>query len=274
MEAPEKNILLAVIKNGLQIYVHIVEQDVSFEKDDLQLIQVENITERVNFERNRMKIINSIQDGERENFAMELHDGLAQEMVLMNIYTEQIKEKCKGVREIEQIQEIIKSSMVQIRRLTYNVSPPLLDDGFFEGLRVLFKRFDSVNEINISLEIDDEDSLCPECMLEESAYNAFRIVQEFLNNSVKHASASNISGHIKEDNHVILIQIYDDGVGFDKENPPNKGMGIDNMRKRADIYNLELKISSIKGKGTTLKLRVPISDFKSTKISHQNPDDH
>lgn len=257
---------VGIKKNGDEIYVQLYRQNMSFENEDYELIQIEDITENVLFERNRMEVINSIQDAERRNFAMELHDGLAQELVLMNLYLEQLKGKVDDHSELEKIKEILDSSMTQSRRLTYNIAPPLLDDGFFEGLKVLFERFDKVNNAEISLNIDNGNNLCSDCITQEVGYNAFRIIQEFLNNSIKHAEASKITASVDNNKQFVIVSIEDNGVGFKNATDKSKGMGLGNMKKRAELFNLYLTIDSKKGKGTSLELRIPYSEINLHKI--------
>lgn len=270
----EDNQSIGIKKNRDEIYVRLNRQNMLIEDQKYELIQVEDITENVLFERNRMEVINSIQDAERRNFAMELHDGLAQELVLMNLYLEQLNSKIDNHSELGKIKEILNSSMIQSRRLTYNIAPPLLDDGFFEGLKVLFERFDKVNDAEIKLIInDDEDELCSDCIVTEIAYNAFRIIQEFLNNSIKHAEASVIEATIKNLNDEVVITIKDNGVGFENPNDKTNGMGISNMKNRAELFNLKLTISSEKDAGTSLELRIPQSQINLRKIAKNNDDE-
>jgi len=246
-----------------QIYVSIYTEDLELKGTKCQLIQLEDITDRVNFERNRLDIINSIQDNERRNFSMELHDGLAQELVLMNIYMQQIKEKCEHVPEVDQIQNILSDAMIHTRRLTYNITPPLLEEGFFKGLTVLFERFDNVNEIHIYMEHQSPETLNHDEIDDDSAYNAFRIIQEFLNNSIKHSSAKNIKGSIERKPHIYAITIEDDGVGYDQEKVSQHGMGTSNMLKRSEIFDFKINIRSKSGVGTQLLLEIPRQDTSS-----------
>lgn len=253
-------------KNGEQILVRVNKQKTYLDKSNFDLIQLEDVTEQIKFEQNRMNMVNSIQDSERENFAMELHDGLAQELVLINLYMEQIRDKCDDLPEIVKIQDIVSSTLTQIRRLNYNVSPPALDEGLFEGLIVLFDRFDSVNEINISLEIKERDRLTKDSITLETAYNSFRIIQEFLNNSIKHSQATQIKAVIEPKSNYVSIRVVDNGVGFEKRNEDKRGMGITNMSKRAEIFNIDLDINSIKGKGTELSLKIPCTTIDTNEI--------
>lgn len=253
---------LAVKKDESEIIVDVTLKRIVLLDDTFILVQLKDVTEQVHFEKNRLDIINSIQDNERRNFAMELHDGLAQELVLLNIYIDQIKGKCSDTPEVDRAKNIITDAMKQTRRLTYNVSPPLLNEGFFQGLAVLFERFNDVNDIQVSFTIDEEVSNCEELINDEVSYNSFRIIQEFLNNSIKHAEADQISCFISSDNDFCNINIKDNGKGFDQSNSKRVGMGIKNMEKRAKLFQIGIQIESETNRGTSLILNIP----KSTEI--------
>ncbi len=92
----------------------------------------------------------------------------------------------------------------------------------------------------------------------------FRIMQETLNNVIKHASAKKITISLKTVDNDMILQIADDGKGFDVEAKEGKGMGLPNIRKRANIIGAHVLISSLIGKGTTVELNVPYANGKPT----------
>jgi len=250
---------VAVTKDELKIIVDVTLKRIILLDDTFIIVQLKDVTEQVHFERNRLDIINSIQDNERSNFAMELHDGLAQELVLLNIYIDQIKEKCSDIPEVDQAKSIITDAMKQTRRLTYNVNPPLLNEGFFKGLSVLFERFNDINDIHISFNIDKKIENCEEIISDDISYNSYRIIQEFLNNSIKHADADEISCFVASEEDFCSIIIKDNGKGFDQSVSESIGMGIKNMKKRAKLFQIGIEIDSKENSGTSLKLIIPKS---------------
>jgi signal transduction histidine kinase len=86
-------------------------------------------------------------------------------------------------------------------------------------------------------------------------YNVFRIIQEFSNNSIKHANCSNITCKLKVNlnNKTLIIELIDNGIGFDFEQV-KYGFGIQNMKKRANLMNAKISITSKVGSGSKLKL--------------------
>lgn len=250
---------IAIKKDESEIIVDVTLKKIILEDDSYFLVQLKDITEQVHFEKNRLDIINSIQDNERSNFAMELHDGLAQELVLLNIYIDQIREKHPDTAEVERAKQIVSDAMKQTRRLTYNVSPPLLNEGFFQGLTVLFERFKDVNDINVSFKIEENSLSIEDSINDEVSYNSFRIIQEFLNNSIKHSDADEITCSVYASASFCNIVIIDNGKGFNITSSKNIGMGVKNMEKRAKLFQIGLEIKSELNEGTSLHLRVPKS---------------
>ncbi|MDX1653142.1 MAG: response regulator [Brumimicrobium sp.] len=249
-------------KNKRKVPLNVSVKPITISEEDFLLVQMEDISEKINFEKNKQLIINEIQDNERRNFAMELHDGLAQELVLLNIYIDQLKDPNKNNPDLEQAKTIINDAIRHTRRLTYNLSPPLLDEGFLKGLSVLFERFNDVNDMSINLQfnlLNNNSNLEAKNISEEVSYNAFRIIQEFLNNSIKHAEASTITAVVSEKKTHFNIHVSDNGKGFNQNTSRSAGMGIHNMRQRAKLFEIHLEIESIPDKGTSISLQIPKS---------------
>ncbi len=253
-------------KDGKKIFTNIVKQNIESENSETQLVQVEDLTEKIKFERDRMDIINEIQDDERQNFAMELHDGLAQELVLIKLYAEQIEKSSSNKDELKMINEIVDSTLMKMRRITYSVAPPLLDEGFLVGLKVLFERFRKVSKVDVELKIHNEHNVKSNLFNPEITHNAFRIIQEALNNSIKHSEASKIHSTVTITDDNVVIVIEDNGNGFDTNNVSKRGMGLGNITKRSELYNMSHSIESEIGKGTKLTLIAPRSQINTSTI--------
>jgi len=88
----------------------------------------------------------------------------------------------------------------------------------------------------------------------------FRIIQEQVNNVLKHSGASNliIDLGLEEAEKRIELNITDDGRGFDPENVPRKGLGLSNIRSRADLFGGKVTILSAPGEGCKLRVQVPL----------------
>ena len=108
-----------------------------------------------------------------------------------------------------------------------------------------------------SFRFDMEDSIASDRAFSSVVgMNVYRIIQEGINNSIKYASASEISVHISEENSEYLIHVKDNGNGFDKSTEP-AGNGLNNMKKRAMDCNGTVEVLSEIGKGTSVQLKIP-----------------
>jgi signal transduction histidine kinase len=94
----------------------------------------------------------------------------------------------------------------------------------------------------------------------DHALNLYRIVQESLNNILKHSHARNIRITLERDVRDVSLQIEDDGLGFDTQRAQKTGLGLRNISERARILGGELRINSALGQGTRLTLTVPTED--------------
>ena len=86
-------------------------------------------------------------------------------------------------------------------------------------------------------------------------FNLYRIVQEFINNSMKHAQAQTLTFEIQKTDSEVLIVISDDGVGFDMEKV-EKGLGLQNLQHRMKMSNIKGKMESVLGQGSKLLMRI------------------
>lgn len=214
------------------------------------ILLVKDVTEQVQFEKKKMNLINEIQDKERKYFAMELHEGLAQQLVLLSMYLNQMSTKNGADELISKCKEISNNAISQTRVLTYNIKPPFLEEGLINAISALFNRLSLVNNISIELSVLD-DHIRKRDFCYEVSYNVFRIVQEFINNSLKHADAKNIICTINTLDNQVYFELSDDGVGFDLS-LANKGMGLNNIEERSKLYTASYELSSIPNKGTRL----------------------
>lgn len=214
---------------------------------------IKDISETKLFEKRKKELINETQEFERNQFSMELHDGLAQQLVALNLYLSHLENDLTEEQKtrVEFCKRIVLDSLNQTRTLCYNLSPPELSNGLIAGLKSLFDRMNILNGIQFKLEKDE--SITPEIFENIDIYNIYRIIQEFINNSMKHSHCTEIECTLtkRRNSRAITIIIHDNGVGFDMETV-KFGFGIQNMQKRANLAGAIIKVTSTPGKGTNL----------------------
>ena len=185
---------------------------------------------------------------------MDLHDGLAQYLVALSLYLNQF-ENGEIVNEsyLQLCKSIVKEALDHTRSLCYSLSPPELQNGLIPGIVSLFDRLNNLNNIKFEINIDKTIDFYK--FKDEEIYNIYRIIQEFLNNSLKHSKCTKIICNIQKLTHTINIIIKDDGIGFDF-GKVQMGLGLQNIEKRAKIANVEISYSSVMNEGTQIKMKL------------------
>ena len=208
------------------------------------------------------KLINS-QEQERSRIAQELHDSLGQELLLIRnramLGLKSINEETKIKKQLEYISESAFNAINQVRQISHNLRPPELDRlGLTETLRSLVNEIEGAGIIKIVSSIDNIDGLIEK----DKEINLLRIFQESAANIIKHAEASEMEIKVLTLRDTVEVLISDNGKGFDSElnNEVNtKGLGFSGMKERASILGGNILINSSPGRGTKIKLELPVT---------------
>jgi len=194
---------------------------------------------------------------DRKYFAVELHEELAQLASVVKMDIEWITHNMTELTEfskarLEHASTIIQLLIKTIRRISFWISPQMLDDlGLKETLKWLCDEFSILNGISCSFESAlDESSLSHEVKMD-----IFRVCQEALTNVMYHAAATTVKISLDHTGEKINLSITDDGRGFEI-NDMKKTSGFINMRERAASINGQLSIKSEKGEGTIVSLLI------------------
>lgn len=193
------------------------------------------------------------QEAEKNHIGKELHDNINQILAGAKMFLVSAGRKDPGVKELVAYPvELLNDSIEEIRRLTYRQVTPLKDIMLKEQLGKLFESVQQTVQVNIQLDFNLEEQV----FSDELKLNLYRIVQEQLNNIVKHAAAKKVQVNVSKEEDRIVLAISDDGRGFDTT-AKRKGIGISNMINRVTSYNGTLDINSTPGKGTILTASIP-----------------
>ena len=221
------------------------------------LVSLEDLTERIKFEKNKMNLISQVQDEEREYLTMELHDGLAQELVLLKLMIEKAIGNEFESPKFDGVREIMKSITNHLRDVTYKLSPPdLMNNSLTNSLTYLFNKINSVNIISFSIQYNNCEKQI-DSLDKERAYNLYRIFQEFVSNSIKHSKCSEVEASFSLEKNELLVTLKDNGIGL-KLDALTNGKGLQNMEKRSKIHNFNSRIVSTINEGVTLTLQIPL----------------
>ena len=199
------------------------------------------------------------QEQERLRIARDLHDEVAQALSGIAVGLEQVESATGLETAREQAKRLGKGlagTMGELRRVVEHLRPDELAD---LGLAASLERMaDNRQRLNPNIKIafhSDGDHRRPDPEAELAVY---RVVQEALTNSIKHADAKTIEIDLTEKDDSIVARVRDDGCGFDLEESATNGLGLGGMRERARLLRGELKIDSAKGRGTEVALRLPV----------------
>lgn len=254
-------------KNGDWVWLESQGNSLKKEKNmEGIVINARHITERKKLEeqlaieqKNRQRAITSAvikaQESERSQLGQELHDNVNQVLTTVKLYNEMLLDGIGNSKDILQKSvHHLQSCINEIRSISKRLSAPTLGKISLEdSIRELV---DSINLTN-RLQIDFSTAGLKSKMIPQDLHLAiYRIIQEQLNNIIKYAEAKHVSIQIQNSHAGLLLQIEDDGKGFDTKAKRN-GIGITNMETRAENMNGRLHIASEKGKGCRLTAKFP-----------------
>jgi signal transduction histidine kinase len=209
-------------------------------------------TDELLFEQRKYDIIAQAEEGEKKKIARELHDGIGQQLVLLNLLLQNITPSPSEAGALDQIKQLLQGSIQELREMAYNLLPPALEKGFLNALERFAHRINATGKMTLTLSIDDQ--INEESFVNVDRFNLYRIVQEVLNNALKHSKASEITIEIHPiKGSKINLKVVDNGIGFDTDRM-SEGLGMQNMKHRMDMAGIKGSISSEKGRGVIVEL--------------------
>ncbi|RYF26779.1 MAG: hypothetical protein EOO42_00555 [Flavobacteriales bacterium] len=226
----------------------------NFYKKEKERLQEEAYQQVIHFSR---ELINT-QEAERKRIASELHDSLGQKLILIKnriLSAAPIRVVPDKRQAHETLVQNVADAIQEIRNISYALRPYQLDLlGLSSSINSLVDESCQVAEIDYALQIDDIDRVFDN----DASINIYRIIQECLNNIVKHAGANKVSVSIKLDKHQVKIKIADNGLGFDVREA-HTGFGLRGIKERLQILKGTISISATNA-GTHLEFLVPITN--------------
>ena len=193
------------------------------------------------------KLLTSHED-ERKRISMDLHDSVGQSLML-------IKNKIVLDQDKETV-SMVSQALEEVRSISKALHPVLLEKlGLTASIQKLVADCDEKTEIFFSEEIENIDSV----FTKDEELHIFRIVQESINNIVKHAQTPSATVTVSSSNNKVTVQVKDFGVGFDltDQNGTANSLGMKTLKERTQILGGKMIIDSVKNQGTTILLEIP-----------------
>lgn len=193
-----------------------------------------------------------------QQIGREIHDNVGQKLTLASLYIQQLayENKAPQVKDtIENVSNIINESLHELRQLSKSLTDDRIDNNSI--IELLKKECDKVNELK-KCAVHFQTSQSQLSVSYQSKSIILRVVQEFLQNSIKHAGCSSITVFLDADPSRLFLNLQDNGSGFDLSSANGKGIGLANMRKRTEMIGGNFLLESSIGKGTALRISIPL----------------
>ena len=196
------------------------------------------------------------EEAERIRISRELHDSLGHDLLLVRNRALEGSNQADTTalqQQFQSISEMLGDALENTRRMAYNLRPFELDRiGFKKAVETMISKISETSNTRFFKEVDDLSGVLPA----KSQVYLYRLLQEGLNNILKHAHATVVMLELKVEPHRVTVQLEDNGVGFDRETPSG-GLGLGGMRERAKLMGANLTITSTPGEGTQIRIEIP-----------------
>lgn len=203
------------------------------------------------------------QESERKRIAADLHGSVGQNLMVIKNRAElgmaTVARGSEAATQLRAISEVCTSALDQTRRIAHDLGPRHLQQiGLTEAVDAMIDRVAGSTGIQFDRKLEPVDDL----FKGEAAINIYRIVQEALNNVMKHARASGARVELLRDVSHVELKVCDDGCGFETESSHRRrcrnGLGLVEIGERARILGGKLDVQSGRGQGTILSVSIPV----------------
>jgi two-component system NarL family sensor kinase len=183
------------------------------------------------------KLLLDKQESEQKRLSMELHDGLGPLLTSLKLY---IQNNISDSEEKTILKKQLDETIAEVRRMSYSLLPPTLED--FGIGKTLDNYIKQLNEnTNLKLTFEDLTFGAESKITVSQSTHIFRICQELINNTIKHANAQSIRISLSEFDDLASLYYFDDGIGF-RPDQVVQGSGLNNIQERTDILNGQLQM--------------------------------
>jgi signal transduction histidine kinase len=198
---------------------------------------------------------------ERKRLSKEFHDDIGSIFSTLSLVLGSLESKAaldtQTSKTLQQSQQLIDSGVKNMRRILYDIVPPDIDIfGLSNTILILCERINSASKLHVSFQ--EKGTTSPH-LNKKQELTLYRIIQELLNNTVKHAGAERADLEMSWANEELVIHYTDNGKGFDTSNVAiGKGLGLRNIESRAKMIHADTTFSNTADKGVRFILKLPI----------------
>lgn len=245
-------------KSGEIIEVQVYSTPIVINDKQLRSVIAIDLTERNQYEHRITKAIIKAQDDERYEIGGELHDNVCQLLVATQLSLGMLRKQLnpENMKWYEQSRNYIGCALEEIRNLSHRLAPAFFNH---TNLEEAFRRL--LTDLNVEQKFESrlyfEHSIEQEHLPRDIQLTFYRILQEHLKNIIKYADARFITVEVLLYNGILIMKVTDDGVGFNTREV-KKGIGIANMKRRAELFSGEFLIESSPGHGCVATVKIPL----------------
>ncbi len=224
---------------------------------DILVAVSRNITHIKESELHLMNGITKGQEQERKRLGAELHDGVGQLLSSIALEVSQLRNEEQADPEVKNalggISRRVTHAIDEIRNISHDLMPGLLESfGLVEAIKGVCRNIQARSGIHFHFDAVDIDPV----YTPEMEVNLYRIVQELVNNVVRHAHCSRVYINLIDHGDMVSLSVEDDGVGFDPSEMQN-GIGLSNIRSRVSILGGNVSVESSNTSGTLVHIEIP-----------------
>lgn len=232
---------IMAILSALLIYVHFRNKK-KLHQEQLQTIQKEK----------ELQLLQAVMQGEekeRSRIAKDLHDGVAGMLAAVKMHINSIATDMSEVKYTEGFQQgmkLLDESSQEVRKTSHNLMPEvLLQHGLDEAVRRYCNNVSNSSRLKLEYDVIGDTPR----FIDSFELSVYRIVQELLNNIVKHSKASEAIVQLSYQPGILTIAIEDNGIGVSKEDGIKDGMGLKSLQSRVKAMNGKIEFESTSGEG-------------------------
>lgn len=222
------------------------------------LVKIHDLTDKIHQEAGRIATIIKTQEEERNRVASDLHDSIGQQISALKFYFDSIqkqKDEKLRIQLLKKTEALIDNVSDEIRNICFQLMPRSVEKfGIGQSIKQLADLIHFSTGIKFDVKIEEKtNKLDPNVSM-----SVYRVIQEFVNNSIKHAKCKNIGIHLSIKPKLLTLSMTDDGIGFTNDASLKKGNGIDNINLRIKYLKGELDFNPEKNKGVKLNIAIPL----------------
>lgn len=200
---------------------------------------------------------------ERQRLARELHDSVSQQLFAASMLLSAMVEASEEDDMLRQVENIVQQAQLEMRALLLHLRPAALHNHTFkEGMEQLLMELKQKVMFDITYELED----VPLQKGEED--HLFRIAQETLSNTLRHSKATEVHILFVERDHLAILRIQDNGVGFAQDSERSGSYGLQNVKERAIEIGAQYKIVSVPSQGTIVEVKLPLEEGGRVDDTH------